>query len=599
MKLPKIGDVVAGRYKIERVIARGGMGIVFAATQMPLGRIVALKVIIPTVDRNERLAGRFRREVELAMQLRHPNVVEIYDFGRDEFGGFYLVMEHLEGLDLKALLGQTGGLNFGRASEITLQTLDALSEAHDNSIIHRDLKPSNIFVTRAGRRTDFVKLLDFGVAKSLTEHASDLTQTGQVIGSLHYMSPENFIGEGVSYQADVYAMGLIFLEMLLGQRVVQGTNTAQLLMLHLNHQIRVPPPFAGTVLESVILRACARQPEQRFQNAAQMYDALEAAAEQLEPSLKVDPAVAPKYLALIDSENADLDEMAASMRKSASELSNSNDRIARVETIAAELIEEPEDFVPDELAKTTMTPPPRSRGNLEQDIGHASEDATIARALPGDARRPTTDTAGVSVTEPPKKKSVFLPWLAVLTLIVVSIIAVVVFISEDVGSSEESVELDVNSQQPRDPVETDPAPEIPPEDTMVFEEDLANDAPVVVNVGSMPVGAIVKEDGEQLGMTPLEITVDADARVLSVEKEGFEPKSIEVTRQDGEGGVNILLEAIEKKSAQPVRASEQKDSRKATKPENGSSRRKNDESKQEKEEEKKSLDDILKMGKFE
>ncbi len=612
MKLPKIGDIVAGRYEVERVVARGGMGMVYAAKQRPIGRLVAMKVILPDEDRLEKLTGRFRREVELAMQLRHPNVVEIYDFGRDEDGLFYLVMEYLEGLDLKELLETTGPLPLSRASEITLQILDALSEAHANEIVHRDLKPSNIFVTRAGRRTDFVKLLDFGVAKSLAQNATDLTQTGQIVGSLHYMSPENFIAEGVNYTADVYAAGLIFLEMLLGQRVMQGTNTAQLLMLHLNHQIKIPPPFAGTPLEPVILRACARDPKQRYPNAESMYDALEAALQGLDLSAQVDEVEAARYVAVIDAEGSDLDHMAESMRRAAelSENSGSEDPV----TIAAKLVDASTDF---ENAKTTLTPSqPQTRGHYRTPAGPGADDrdvpgvgvsphadnATVASALP--ERNSTASIEDQAPAEPRRSETTFTtadessdglpawaPWAAVGLVIVLTIVGVVLLFQDDAPNDVVEIQADEVEQTSESfeftETKTPPILDTPDEDPVEVEmpEDEeprpVEKTSVFVQIETNPRGAAVEMDGRKIGKTPMRIELDREEATLEFSRRGYRSRETVVSRQDADDGISIELEEIprEKKVRKdPVKDRPRDDSPK---------------------DEKKDLDDILKVGKFE
>lgn len=607
MKLPKIGDVVAERYEVDRVIARGGMGMVYAAKQRPIGRLVAMKVILPDEDRIEKLTGRFRREVELAMKLRHPNVVEIYDFGRDRDGLFYLVMEYLEGVDLKMLLQGSGPLSLGRASEIALQVLDALSEAHAEEIVHRDLKPSNIFITRAGRRTDFVKLLDFGVAKSLGQNATELTQTGQIVGSLHYMSPENFIAEGVNYTADVYAAGLILLEMLLGQRVMQGANTAQLLMLHLNHEIQVPPPFAGTPLQPVILKACARDPDDRYPDAAAFYDALEASLSGLDMNLAVDPTVAPSYVAMLDAEGSDLDHMARSMQRAAEYSSKSGSNPGDAATVAAALLDE---LDPMEHVKTTLTPSqPASRADVDNPdatlrddhapvgVSPSPDDATLAHRLPADdvsTNSATFSTTGLTSEPASKGLPSWAPWAALAVVAVLFIGALAIFFNDpdepatDLAEDEMVMEVSSDPSEARQKTSDDIDA---PEKIEKPEEKAEKPAPVFVRVNSEPGGATVTMGGDKVGQTPVLVQLEGESAALGIEREGYESEQAEISRQDAAEGVTITLEKVPEEKPLSKREAGQ------TEPKKDPPRE--DPVKDEEGKGDTNMDDILKIGKFE
>ncbi len=288
-KFPSIGDTLLGRYRLTGVLARGGMGMVFVGTQLSMDREVAIKMVLPHMTDRQEVMRRFEREVHLAKQMRHPNVVELYDFGRTEDGLLYLVMEYMRGEDLKSAMKKRGPMPVSEAGHIALQVLDALSVAHAAGIVHRDLKPSNVFLTSIGRHTDFAKLLDFGVAKSLVQDDTDLTQQGRMFGTSSYMAPEMFVTQAVDLSIDVYAMGVIFLEMLIGQKVFRGTTAAENMVLHLRKGVTVPPVFEGTPLGRFLARATARRAANRYQDASAMLEALEEALQDVPDDLVVPP----------------------------------------------------------------------------------------------------------------------------------------------------------------------------------------------------------------------------------------------------------------------------------------------------------------------
>lgn len=277
IRFPEIGDTIVQRYRLESVVAKGGMGIVCLARQLSMDREVAIKMVLPQTADDETTLARFEREVHLAKQLRHPNVVELYDFGRTEGGVLYLVMELLSGQDLKQRLASDGRMSVEAAGHIALQVLDALSVAHERGIVHRDLKPSNVFITRLGRHGDFVKLLDFGIAKSLSKDETELTAAGQMCGTSAYMSPEMFISDALGLTVDVYAMGLLFLEMLVGEKIFQGSTTAENMVLHLKRGVELPAVVRNTPLGHVLTKATSRRPSNRYPSAHEMLEALETA----------------------------------------------------------------------------------------------------------------------------------------------------------------------------------------------------------------------------------------------------------------------------------------------------------------------------------
>lgn len=286
---PQIGDVIGDRYRLDELIASGGMGVIMRARQLALDRDVAIKLLHPYAISSEVHIKRFRSEVKLAKSLSHAHTVQIHDYGETDLGALFLVMEYLEGDDLAKVIENEAPIPVGRATDIALQMLDGLGEAHASGIVHRDLKPSNVFICKSRRDEDLVKILDFGIAKSLHTETDDLTATGHIAGTAKYLAPELMLIDQVSPAADVYAAGLILYEMLTGQAPFHGNTLIQSLVSHLRQQMVLPDPLRGTELGDVLTRATAKHPGYRFANADDMYDALQSAAASVSPELRLEP----------------------------------------------------------------------------------------------------------------------------------------------------------------------------------------------------------------------------------------------------------------------------------------------------------------------
>ncbi|HEY6400554.1 MAG TPA: serine/threonine-protein kinase, partial [Blastocatellia bacterium] len=278
------GATLAGRYRIERLISRGGMGAVFEATQLGLDRAVAIKALLPALSRDEKMRERFRREARSAASLQHPNIIQIYDYGISDHGP-YIVMELARGKSLRQLLSQ-GGLSIELSVKLMGQILSALAAAHSAKIIHRDLKPDNIMVEEQADGQVTAKVLDFGIAK-MREAQSDEEGTANltganIIGSPAYMSPEQSLGTALDARSDIYSLGIVLYEMLSGSTPYGKATPGALL----THQINTPPPpltsahpeIPGAV-ESVVMKALAKNPDARFGSATQFAQALRKAFE--------------------------------------------------------------------------------------------------------------------------------------------------------------------------------------------------------------------------------------------------------------------------------------------------------------------------------
>lgn len=280
------GKVIEGRYTIQEKLGAGGMGAVFAAEQTAVGRKVAIKVLGSEIASDKNAVKRFMQEARAASALSHPNTITIHDFGQTAEGELYLAMELVPGQTLAQVLRREGALAPERAVHIAHQILNALQEAHGAGIIHRDLKPENVIISPRSGNPDFLKVLDFGLAK-LTDSddgSHGLTQTGQVFGTPGYMAPEQAKGERCDLRADLYAVGVMLYEMLAGRRPFDGDNPLSVLVKHIQEpppqfDALEPPVEVDLALRTAVFRVLAKDREQRFASAAEMNEALMQAVE--------------------------------------------------------------------------------------------------------------------------------------------------------------------------------------------------------------------------------------------------------------------------------------------------------------------------------
>jgi serine/threonine-protein kinase len=280
-KAAETGALLDGRYRIVRLLGEGGMGAVYLASHVGLGREVAIKFLHAELASREEVVGRFYREAQAAAAIRHKNIIEVFDVGVSPQGEPFLVMEYLEGESLAGLLKRTGPLNLGAACAVMEPVLQALQAAHRKGIIHRDLKPDNIFLAYQQGEPPVVKIIDFGISK-FTQGEFDKwrTKTGSVMGTPAYMSPEQARGSaGLDHRSDLYSMGTILFEMLTGVLPYAGNNFAEYLSAMLIDDPRAPQSVCAgfpAEAEPLVRKALAKNPDQRFQSAAEMLDALMA-----------------------------------------------------------------------------------------------------------------------------------------------------------------------------------------------------------------------------------------------------------------------------------------------------------------------------------
>ena len=266
MKGQKIND----RYQIIKSIGEGGMANVYLAYDTILDRDVAVKVLRGDLSNDEKFVRRFQREALNASSLSHPNIVEVYDVG-DDNEQYFIVMEYIEGKNLKDLIKKRGKLTVSEVVDIMSQIADGLSVAHDSYIIHRDIKPQNIMILENG----LVKITDFGIAMAM--NATQLTQTNSVMGSVHYLPPEQASGKGSTLKSDIYSMGILMYELLTGTLPYRGDNAVEIALKHLKEplpSIREEIEDLPQSVENIILRSASKNPKNRYNDAREMFEDL-------------------------------------------------------------------------------------------------------------------------------------------------------------------------------------------------------------------------------------------------------------------------------------------------------------------------------------
>lgn len=275
---PYMGCTIDGRYKVEARLGEGGMGVVYRCTHKIIGKKVAMKVLRADLARENEATERFLNEAKAASSIGNPHIIDISDFGQFPDGSTYFVMEYLDGQALSTVIG-SGPLPLERILSIAAQLAEGLHAAHTAQIVHRDLKPDNIVLVTRGRNKDFVKILDFGIAKVSTAEGK-LTRAGAVFGTPHYMSPEQAAGSPVDHRGDIYSMGVILYELTSGRVPFDADNFMGILTQHI---YKSPVPIRALVpqpqgvspgLEAIILKCLSKRPEQRYESMQTLLDDL-------------------------------------------------------------------------------------------------------------------------------------------------------------------------------------------------------------------------------------------------------------------------------------------------------------------------------------
>ncbi len=261
------GQKINERYEIIRSIGEGGMANVYLGYDTILDRNVAIKILRGDLSNDEKFVRRFQREALSASSLSHQNIVEMYDVGEDD-GIYYIIMEYIEGQTLKQLLKRRGALTLSESIDIMLQLTDGMAHAHDSYIIHRDLKPQNIMIQDDGQ----IKITDFGIAMAL--NSTQLTQTNSVMGSVHYLPPEQAAGKGSTIKSDIYSMGIIFYELLTGELPFKGENAVEIALKQMKEKIpnlHEDNPSIPMSVYNIVLKSTAKNPKNRYNDAKEMH----------------------------------------------------------------------------------------------------------------------------------------------------------------------------------------------------------------------------------------------------------------------------------------------------------------------------------------
>lgn len=297
-----LGTTLAGKYRIDEKLSEGGMGTVYRGTHVLMDKTVAVKVLRPSLAADEKIVARFSREARAASRISHPHALSVTDFGEDENGVVFLVMEYLSGKTLKEVIRESGQMPLSRVVEILKQVSAALDAAHEQDVVHRDLKSDNIMLVSAAGG-DYAKVLDFGIAKIKEregEYDPGLTAPDLVIGTPQYMSPEQCSqAPDIDWRSDIYSLGVILYEMLVGHVPFTGPSPTEVMMKHLQE----PAPSVlseredlPTAVATIVSRAMAKLPENRYQSAGALVEDLMIAAETAAPQTQPAVATAPSTL---------------------------------------------------------------------------------------------------------------------------------------------------------------------------------------------------------------------------------------------------------------------------------------------------------------
>ncbi len=500
------GDVLRDRYKIGERIGHGGFAVVYDGFDTVIERQVAIKILNPyqaagTPKQAKQIVDRFRREARLAARIRHPSIIEIYDFGVLEPGNHpYMVMEFLEGIDLEEELIENGPME---ASRLLPLFCDALDEAHEEGVIHKDLKPANIFLTRPRTRKERLKLVDFGIAHADSPGEKRMTKTGLMAGTPQYLSPEYVEEQEVSPALDIYQMGLILIEALTGKPCVDDSSPFQAAFNHVQRNLDIPPSLKEGSFGDVIDVALAYEAADRFGRASDFADAL----------ADVDPQALPSFAA---------GQGEARSAQPPSPVADTDAGLDANSHISA-----------------------ASRGEEQ----NKSDDTTTAK-MASQIGDPTTALED-DVSLDTRRNLVPLILLFVAGVVVFALAAILVVGGDDEDPSDASDQVVVDSDAEAEDEAEGTSEDDSSDEASTDELEVAGDGEeepseeevevIAVEVVSTPEGASVEEkDGESLGSTPLKLDLEPEeSRTLTLRHDDYHSEEVTV---DADGGEELSVE---------------------------------------------------------
>ncbi len=412
-----ITTVLEGKYRLDAFLSQGGMGAVYRGTHLMLDRAVAVKLIKPELVTSPDMVRRFQQEARAVTRLNHPNIVHVYDLGQTQDGTLYIAMELVSGESLKQLIHTSGALAPDRILRIFKQIVSGLGAAHRQNVIHRDLKPQNIMISRDADGHEVAKLLDFGIAKTF-QGETQLTATGVTLGTPQYMAPEQAAGQQVDARSDLYSLGIILYEMLVGDVPFNDPSTPAVLVKHLTERPepptrRRPDISISPELEAIALHCLEKDPAKRFQNAGELLQALEDIRPTTPTGIPVQPATV-------------ISEIGSQQQRAAGDAHAAVPTAAMPAAAAIAALATPPP-IPKTEGGTSLPPKqPPAVSSPPASVAFAESPVTSAALVPSPA--PVTAVApigapNVPVLRQPRRRSVLLP----VAVIVLSVLAVGVY----------------------------------------------------------------------------------------------------------------------------------------------------------------------------
>ena len=534
-KMPRVGDLVADRYEIVRIIGEGGFAVVYRARDAKLGGEVAIKVLDPEKSAKRSFVERFKQEITLTRQLHHHNTIKIYDAGTTESGCLYMAMEVVVGEGLDSLLARTGAISLERVVRITSQVLKSLAEAHKHEIIHRDLKPSNIMIAQLEGEEDYVKVVDFGIAKALSADLDSVqTQTGQINCTPNYAPPEILRGDKLVPASDLYALGLTMLEMLTGCRAVQGGSLAEIMAMQISRDpIHIPDDIKRTVIGSVIERSIAKSLDERYTSALEMLQELRGAARQA-----MIPSPAPSTpgmgipQALAEAITADREATLPTRMSTRIVLKRFRRRFARYLAVAGAAV----------VAVAVL---------LFVVLGHDENDQVEITGNGAATAVGDDDEAANAPREQPEAGTADGSGIAEVEIVAVPLEVETIQIPEEGEVGDDTDQAEGNAAVGDT--------EIPEEAGEMVAEPTIYRTRVIIE--SDPTGATVRLAGETLGTTPFDRMLESSESVLrlSLQASGYHFTTIDVDMTQGEMELDVNLEPREVDETEHDVAREQPD----------------------------------------